>query len=112
MTGIDLLVNKDCISYQARVSSLEALEINRLMAQLKNNWIINDSGHLYKQFTFVDFKSAMRFANQIAVVSEQQSHHPDLTVSWGLCKVEIWTHKLNGLTENDFILAAKIDTIN
>lgn len=52
---------------------------------------------------------AIDFANKIAVIAEQEAHHPDLTIAWGMCKVEVWTHKINGLTENDFILAAKIE---
>lgn len=53
----------------------------------------------------------MKFANQIAVIAEQEAHHPDITISWGSCVIEIWTHKIDGLTESDFILAAKIESI-
>lgn len=111
MTDNDLLVNKNCVPCQGGVLPLGEQEINTLMTQLKNNWNINEQGHLYKQFNFSDFMGAMNFANKVAALAEQQAHHPDLTIAWGACKVEIWTHKINGLTESDFILAAKIDAI-
>jgi 4a-hydroxytetrahydrobiopterin dehydratase len=62
-------------------------------------------------FKFKDFSNAMSFANKVAEIAEAEAHHPDLTVAWGMCSVEIWTHKINGLTESDFILAAKIEAI-
>ncbi|OJX13140.1 MAG: pterin-4-alpha-carbinolamine dehydratase [Caedibacter sp. 37-49] len=69
---------------------------------------MNKAGHLYKEFRFDNFIDAMTFANQIADMAEKEAHHPNLTITWGLCIVEIWTHDVGGLTENDFILAAKI----
>ncbi len=105
------LARKDCIPCQGGTPSLDAEQINQLLLQLKENWKINEAGHLYKTFKFIDFMSAMHFANEVAALSEQQAHHPDLTISWGVCQVEIWTHKIQGLTESDFILAAKIETI-
>ena len=111
MTDIASLANKNCVPCQGDLPPLGEEAVNRLLMQLKNNWHISALGHLYKQFKFVDFMSAMNFANQVATLSEQQAHHPDLTISWGACKVEIWTHKINGLTESDFILAAKIESI-
>lgn len=111
MNNIYLLVNKQCISSKGGVPLLEEIDINRLIIQLNNNWRVNELGHLYKQFNFIDFMQAINFANQIAILSEQDAHHPDLTISWGTCKVEIWTYKINGLTESDFILAAKIETL-
>ena len=68
--------------------------------------------HIAKTFLFPDFKSALEFANRIGSIAEQEGHHPDLCVSWGKVDVQIYTHKIRGLTESDFILAAKIDELN
>lgn len=84
---------------------------NQLLRKLNDNWKINKLGHLYKNYMFKDFMSAMKFANKITFIAEQEGHHPDLAISWGRCVVEIWTHKINGLTESDFIFAAKIERI-
>lgn len=111
MNDIGSLANKNCVPCQGGIPPLGEEAVNRLLTQLKNDWNTSELGHLYKQFKFKDFMSAMNFANQVAALSEQQAHHPDLTISWGACNVEIWTHKINGLTESDFILAAKIETI-
>lgn len=81
------------------------------LTQLQNGWQINDTKHLFKQYIFSNFIDAMNFANKIATLSEQEKHHPKLTISWGLCEIEIWTHKTNKLTEKDFILANKIEDI-
>jgi 4a-hydroxytetrahydrobiopterin dehydratase len=61
--------------------------------------------------TFPDFKSALRFVNQVGDLAEDQGHHPDITLAWGKVGITIWTHKIDGLTESDFILAAKIDRL-
>ena len=87
------------------------LKVSRLLLELNNGWIINKLGHLYKEYNFSNFIEAMNFANRLAELAEKEAHHPDLTISWGKCTVSIWTHKVNGLTENDFILGAKIETI-
>lgn len=67
--------------------------------------------HLDKTFVFKDFRQALDFTNQVGDLAEQQGHHPDIHLSWGRVRVAIWTHKIDGLTESDFILAAKIDEI-
>ncbi len=103
------LIDKACVPCQGGVPPLVGKEIEKLLSLLGNNWQINKAGHLYKQYEFNDFIKPMDFANKIADIAEQEAHHPDLTIAWGVCKVEIWTHKINGLTESDFILAAKIE---
>ncbi len=80
--------------------------------ELGNGWSLNKVGQLYKIYYFDDFQEAMNFANRIAEVSEQERHHPDLKITWGKCEVEMWTHKINDLTESDFILAAKIEALS
>ena len=111
MVDICSLTKKNCIPCQGGVPTLDKDEEKNLIMQLQSDWRINELGHLYKQYKFADFMSAMEFANKIAIIAEQEAHHPDLTISWGACSIEIWTHKINGLTESDFILAAKIESL-
>jgi len=105
------LANKVCLPCHGDMPVLTQEVAEKLLTELGSNWLINQSGHLYKQFKFADFMRAMNLANAIAEIAEREAHHPDLTIAWGSCSVEIWTHKINGLTENDFILAAKIESI-
>ena len=109
--NIVCLTDKTCIPCQGGVPPLNKEEINKLLELLGNDWQINQAGHLYKQYKFNDFMESMNLANKIAILAEQEAHHPDLTITWRMCKVEIWTHKINGLTESDFILAAKIESV-
>jgi len=67
--------------------------------------------HIAKSFLFPDFKTALDFVNRVGAVAEQEGHHPDLCLAWGKVDVEIYTHKIKGLTESDFILAAKTDEV-
>ena len=107
----ECLLNKKCQPCQGRVPPLPSEEVERLLEELGEKWALNTAGHLYKEYDFSDFMGPMNLANKIAALAEREGHHPDLTISWGRCAVEIWTHKINGLTENDFILAAKIGSL-
>ncbi|HSB15671.1 MAG TPA: 4a-hydroxytetrahydrobiopterin dehydratase [Bryobacteraceae bacterium] len=92
------------------VPPLEGEELLRLSAQLPD-WKVIEQHHIRKTFLFPDFRKALDFVNRVGEVAEEQGHHPDLALSWGKVDVEIYTHKINGLTESDFILAAKIDRV-
>jgi 4a-hydroxytetrahydrobiopterin dehydratase len=81
-----------------------------LKAQVKE-WKVANDHHIERQFTFPDFKSALDFVNRVGALAEDQGHHPDIYLAWGKVRVTIWTHKIDGLTESDFILAAKIDRL-
>lgn len=105
------LADKSCTPCQGDVPPLATEEVNKLLKELGNGWKLNELGHLYKKYIFPDFIGSMCFANKIAKVAEEEAHHPDLKVAWGECTVEIWTHKIEGLTESDFILAAKIEAL-
>ncbi|MCD6055397.1 MAG: putative pterin-4-alpha-carbinolamine dehydratase [Gammaproteobacteria bacterium] len=105
------LSDKKCIPCEGETPALAQREADRLLSELQGQWSVNEAGHLYKPYKFPNFMAAMEFANKIAILAEQEAHHPDLMVAWGKCAVEIWTHKINGLTESDFILAAKIEKI-
>ena len=102
------LEDKQCIPCSGDVPPLEEDEIAPLLEELGNDWRIDKNGHLSKEFEFPDFAAAMKFAERVGVIAELEGHHPDLHVGWGRCGVEIWTHAVGGLTESDFILAAKV----
>ena len=74
-------------------------------------WNVVEEHHLLKSFKFPDFRNALKFVNHVGAIAEEQGHHPVITFTWGKADITIYTHKINGLTESDFILAAKIDTI-
>jgi 4a-hydroxytetrahydrobiopterin dehydratase len=81
-----------------------------LLAQI-DGWEVVGNHHLEKTYRFPDFASALAFVNRAGAIAEEQGHHPDLTLSWGRVQMQIWTHKIDGLTESDFILAAKCDAV-
>jgi 4a-hydroxytetrahydrobiopterin dehydratase len=91
------------------VPPLEGSEIKRLLDELGNDWIVVEDHHLEKEYAFDDFKKALAFTNRVGELAEEQGHHPDIYLAWGKVKILIWTHKIDGLTESDFILAAKAD---
>ena len=80
-----------------------------LRRELDEGWRLNPNSHLERAYAFKNFAQAMAFANKVADIAENEGHHPDLYIAWGKCKVEIWTHKISGLTESDFYFAAKAD---
>ncbi len=104
------LSEKACIPCTGGVPPLTPMEIAPLAGAL-NNWTVVEHHHLDKQFEFSDFKNALEFVNRVGALAEEQGHHPDLYLAWGKVGVSIWTHKIDGLTESDFILAAKIDRL-
>lgn len=81
------------------------------IAQIDSGWKVIEDHRLERAYQFPDFQSAMNFALQVGRIAEQQNHHPDLVIGWGQVMVKLWTHKINGLHANDFILAAKIDAL-
>jgi len=104
------LADKKCIPCTGGVPPLKGDELRRFSAQL-SGWKVVEEHHLEKAFVFPDFRKALDFVNRVGGEAEEQGHHPDLTLSWGKVGVSIFTHKIDGLTESDFILAAKIDRL-
>jgi 4a-hydroxytetrahydrobiopterin dehydratase len=104
------LAEKTCIPCRGGVPPLTAAEIRPLEGQVPD-WKVVNNHHLERHLTFPDFKSGLRFVNQVGNLAEEQGHHPDITLAWGKVGISIWTHKIDGLTESDFILAAKIDRL-
>ena len=104
------LAGKKCVPCRGGVPPLSGTSIKPLLAQL-NVWTSVDDHHLTKTFKFTDFANALKFVNQVGEIAEREDHHPDIYLAWGKVRVDIWTHKIDGLTESDFILAAKIDEV-
>ena len=104
------LASKDCVPCRGGVPPLDREELDKLMDQVQGWEVVNDH-HLRKEFKFEDFKKTLAFVNRVGDLAEEQWHHPDINFGWGRAEVTIWTHKINGLTESDFILAAKIDRL-
>lgn len=104
------LAQKHCVPCRGGVPPLKGAELENLKNQV-TGWQVVEEHHLTKTYTFPDFLKALEFVNRAGAIAEQEGHHPDLYLSWGKVGVKTWTHKIDGLTESDFILAAKIDQI-
>jgi 4a-hydroxytetrahydrobiopterin dehydratase len=102
------LSQKHCVPCKGGIPPLRGEQLEKLSAQLPD-WKVIADHHLTKTFTFPDFKTALAFVNRAGAVAEAEGHHPDLLLAWGRVDVTTYTHKIDGLTESDFILAAKID---
>src|SRR5258707_12354117 len=99
---------KTCVSCRGGVPPLKAEELAALGKQV-DGWNVIEEHHITKTFKFPNFREALKFVNQVGNLAEEQGHHPDIFLAWGKVEITSWTHKINGLTESDFILAAKID---
>lgn len=106
------LSSKKCVPCQGGIEPLKGAALEALKASLHSDWSIVDQHHLERTFKFKNFKQALQFVNRIGELAEQEGHHPEITFTWGKVVVKIWTHKINGLHENDFILASKIDRLS
>ncbi|HWR15131.1 MAG TPA: 4a-hydroxytetrahydrobiopterin dehydratase [Terriglobales bacterium] len=104
------LAEKSCVPCRGGIPALKGKELEELHAQVPD-WEIVNEHHLKRAFTFKDFVSALVFVNKVGEVAETEGHHPDIYLAWGKAEITIWTHKVDGLTESDFILAAKIDNV-
>lgn len=103
------LSQKKCLPCEGGTPQLTESQVQDLLKQTPS-WNLN-RGHLKRIFKFKDFRQAMNFLNQVAEVAEAENHHPDFCVHYNKVEVEIWTHAIDGLSENDFILAAKLEEI-
>ncbi len=105
------LADKKCVPCAGGVEPLKSDAITELLTQLNNGWQVIDEHHLEKQYKFKDFAQALQFVNKVGQLAEQQFHHPDIYLAWGRVKLTVWTHKIKGLQESDFIFAAKADKL-
>lgn len=107
---MSILAEKTCVPCRGGVPALKGEELEKLHQQVPG-WNVVEEHHLYRIFHFPDFKSALDFVNKVGAVAEEQGHHPNICFTWGKVEISIWTHKIDGLVESDFILAAKINAI-
>lgn len=105
------LADKECIPCKGGVPPLGGDELRGFQEKLGGGWQVIEEHHLEKEFTFKDFRGALDFTNRVGELAETQGHHPDIYLAWGKVRIQIWTHKIFGLTESDFVLAAKIGRI-
>ncbi|MGC1389876.1 MAG: 4a-hydroxytetrahydrobiopterin dehydratase [Bacteroidales bacterium] len=105
------LSNKKCIPCEGGISPLNEDEIKRFKKLISDGWKVIDNNKITKEFFFVSYRQTIDFVNKVAEVAEKEGHHPVLHVYFGRAVAELWTHSINGLSENDFILAAKIDKL-
>ena len=105
------LAEKACVPCRGGVPPLGADEVASLLQQLNSDWEVVENHHLRKTYRFKNFKEALAFTNRVGDLAESVGHHPDVALSWGKVTLEIWTHKIGGLSETDFVFAAKCDRL-
>jgi len=105
------LASRQCEPCRGGVPRLQGAELEQLQRKLQTGWQVADGHHLEKTYGFKDFREALAFTNRVGDLAETQGHHPDIYLAWGKVQVKIWTHKIDGLTESDFVLAAKVDRL-
>jgi len=104
------LASKTCVPCRGDVPALKAEELRKFQRNLPA-WEVVSEHHLHRTYGFPDFRTALDFTNRVGQLAEEQGHHPDILLTWGKVEITIWTHKIDGLTESDFIMAAKIDEL-
>jgi 4a-hydroxytetrahydrobiopterin dehydratase len=108
---MSILAEKECVPCKGGVPPLKGEALARLERELGGHWKVVEEHHLEKEYKFDNFREALRFTNKVGELAEAQNHHPDIYLTWGKAKLTIWTHRVNGLTESDFVLAAKADRL-
>lgn len=105
------LFEMECVPCKGGIPPLKGDILYQLHAQLDPNWKIINDHHLERDFKFKNFRDALTFTNRVGELAEAQGHHPDISLGWGRAGLKVWTHKIDGLTESDFIFAAKVDRL-
>ena len=105
------LADKKCVPCEGNVPPLGENEIAEFGKEISADWKVEENKMLKRNFSFVNFRHTMDFVNKVAAIAEEEGHHPVMHVSYAEVGIELWTHAINGLSENDFILAAKIDRL-
>jgi len=105
------LTSKKCVPCEGGIPPLKLKEIKEYKKQVNDGWKVLDNTKISREFKFKDFVETMKFVNEVAKIAEQEGHHPNICIYWGKAVVELWTHAIGGLHENDFILASKIDKL-
>jgi 4a-hydroxytetrahydrobiopterin dehydratase len=109
-SGMSKLASRQCVPCRGGVPPMRGDEIREFLNEVEG-WEVIEEHHLRKDFKFKDFRQALMFVNRIGELAEAEGHHPDISFGWGYAEVRIWTHKIDGLSESDFIVAAKIDAM-
>ena len=104
------LASQTCVPCRGGVPPLKGEELRQILQEVPQ-WKAVNEHHVTRAFTFPDFKQALAFVNRVGEVAEQQGHHPDILLTWGKAEITMWTHKIDGLTRSDLIMAAKIDQL-
>lgn len=104
------LAEQSCVPCRGGVPPLAGAELSSLAGQVPE-WTVVDGHHVEREFGFPNFVQALAFTNKVGELAEAEGHHPDIYLAWGKVGIKIWTHKIDGLTESDFVLAAKIDRL-
>jgi 4a-hydroxytetrahydrobiopterin dehydratase len=105
------LASKECVPCKGGVPPLAGNELTDLHEELGNGWQLVEGHHLMKEYRFANFVEALDFSNKVGALAEEQNHHPEICLTWGRVTLTIWTHKIDGLTESDFVWAAKADRL-
>ena len=105
------LEKRKCVPCEGGIPPLTEDEILEYITVINKGWIVSEDKKITRDFSFVNFKHTMEFVNKVAEIAEEEGHHPVLHIGYGYAAIELWTHAINGLSENDFILAAKIDRL-
>ena len=105
------LEQQQCIPCRGGIPPLKGDALDALAAELGSGWRVVDGHHLEKEYRFPDFVTSLGFVNRVGDLAEEQNHHPDMLLAWGRVVVRIWTHKIDGLTESDFVFAAKTEAL-
>jgi 4a-hydroxytetrahydrobiopterin dehydratase len=103
------LVSKHCVACTKETPAITGKALEDMRKQLGGNWKVVDGSRLEKSYTFKDFAGALAFTNRVGAIAESEGHHPEITLGWGKVTIALWTHIINGLSEADFIIAAKAD---
>jgi 4a-hydroxytetrahydrobiopterin dehydratase len=106
-----ILTDKVCVACEGGIPPMTESEIIKLRPQLDQDWQVIENKKIKREFRFEDYKKTFEFVSKVAELAEQEGHHPTIEFTWGKATITLWTHAINGLSENDFILAAKIDQI-
>jgi len=104
------LADKQCVPCRGGVPPLKGKDLENLQQSVPQ-WNVINEHHILRTFSFPDFKQALDFVNRVGALAEEQGHHPDILLAWGKAEITLWTHKIDGLTESDFVMAAKIDRL-